>query len=713
MNPFFIIISSVLIVLLTSMLSAQTNPLAESSVTITQGPNWQPIENLKTIEAGSALDFSFLSDGPAGKYGKIVVRDGHFEFQNRPGVRAKFFGPNLCYDLNYPSKEDAPKIAELLQRMGYNVIRFHHYDFTLMPDSKKELDPARLDKLEYFFSCLKQRGIYIVIDLHSLREFTVEDGPDKGRKLWKEIVWLNQNPATRKPWELFARALLTHRNPYTKLTWAQDPALIGICPVNEDFFYHEYSPNSPYIKVYNQWLADKKITIKNDAEHTAAYIRFLTEMQYATNAYYKEFLNSLGVQALMTGANNVEYKVLTLTRQRFDYVDNHCYWNHPDCFPDHWWKLPWKQTIAVSELGRCAGIHRVYGPSRVLGKPFTVTEFNYCYPNLYRGEGGPLMGAYAAFQSWNGLFRFDFGHDADILQEERPAYVFGAVYDPINRLTEKMISLLFLRGDVSPAKKYIPYLVCEDTTFRRFKMGQDYFPDSFRQLAVCTGVGSIDATDIKQTDGKYKIAVAPASGTEKFTKTKVYWDDDGLIKNLIADKVIDANRCRPDEGRFISDTGQLDINTQKRTFKAVTQKSEAFVFENTGRLAGKSVTVDNAGDACTVFVGAVDDQPIQTSKRLLVMHLTDVQNDKIKFNKDLTIWEEVGQLPHLVRKGQAKITLRLKDAKNAKVWAVDLSGKRKAELAITRTETAITFSAETINPEGTFLVYEVVVEGSK
>lgn len=35
-------------------------------------------------------------------------------------------------------------------------------------------------------------------------------------------------------WQAFARNLLTHRNPYNGLTWAQDPILIGICPLNED-----------------------------------------------------------------------------------------------------------------------------------------------------------------------------------------------------------------------------------------------------------------------------------------------------------------------------------------------------------------------------------------------------------------------------------------------------------------------------------------------
>ncbi len=683
---------------------------SDNSISIVQNETWQPIENKKTIEPGSVLDFSFLVDAPAGKYGKLIVNNGRFEFENQPGRQVKFFGANLCYDLCYPAKQDAPKVAETLQRLGYNFVRFEHYDVTLMPAGRKELDPDRLDKLEYLIHCLKQRGIYVTIDLHSGRTFPAEDAPELGKPFCREIAYLiHVSPTARKAWERFARLLLTHKNPYTKLTWAEDPVLIGICPINEDFIYGPPVPLDSLLgKAYTRWLAEKKITVNNDAENRVAYNQFQTELQRNTYVYYKTFLNSLGVKALMTGANNVEIRILALLRQRVDFVDSHCYWNHPDFIDGNFWRLPWKQTINVSDLPRSSGLHRIYSPVRILGKPFTVTEFNYCYPNLYRAEGGPLMGAYAAFQNWDALLRFDYGHDADVLSQERPAYVFGAVYDPINRLTQNIIALLFLRGDVSPAKKSIPYLITENTAYRTFAgLTSDYFPDSIRLVSLCTGVGSLDATDPSRIEGKFPIAVVPVHCTEKFPKTKIYLDDESLVRHLIADKVIDGSRCREKEGRYISDTGQLDLDAVKGTFKAVTPRSEAFILMNVGRIAGDRVSVENQGQMSTVFVSAVDDQPIGTSKRLLVLHLTDVQNNKTKFSKDMTIWQSVGELPHLVRRGSAKITLRLDNDRNMRVWAVDLSGARKKEIIATRNGSKISFIADTISPDGTFLAYEV------
>ena len=63
---------------------------------IVAGRNWKPIDYHKDILPGSVLDFSSRLDAPAGKYGPVVIRNGHFEFRDRPGEPLRFYGTNLC-----------------------------------------------------------------------------------------------------------------------------------------------------------------------------------------------------------------------------------------------------------------------------------------------------------------------------------------------------------------------------------------------------------------------------------------------------------------------------------------------------------------------------------------------------------------------------------------------------------------------------------------
>ena len=57
---------------------------------IVAGKDWKPFEYIRDIESGSAMDFSSRLDAPAGKYGPVAIRNGHFEFRDRPGKPVAF-----------------------------------------------------------------------------------------------------------------------------------------------------------------------------------------------------------------------------------------------------------------------------------------------------------------------------------------------------------------------------------------------------------------------------------------------------------------------------------------------------------------------------------------------------------------------------------------------------------------------------------------------
>lgn len=139
-----------------------------------------------------AADFSHLLDAPAGKHGFVRVKDGHFYFED--GTRIRFLGFNMAARSNTPNHETAEKLAARFASMGVNVIRLHAADAPIGEEpctwssckeaplldyergNSLEFNKAGLDRFDYFVAKLKEKGIYLHIDLLVARAFNKEDG---------------------------------------------------------------------------------------------------------------------------------------------------------------------------------------------------------------------------------------------------------------------------------------------------------------------------------------------------------------------------------------------------------------------------------------------------------------------------------------------------------------------------------------------------------
>ncbi|MBR4171612.1 MAG: carbohydrate binding domain-containing protein [Kiritimatiellae bacterium] len=218
----------------------------------------------------NVVNMSHLLDAPAGKNGRIRVKDGHFV--NDKG-RVRLHATNLTGPANFPTHAEAERLAARLARFGINCVRLHYFDssygtFMLPPEqgiltedfrTRRQFDPERRDRQDYLLSQFKKRGIYVNMNLHVARTLDARDGFAPGSP------WANKgvdqfDPRVIEMEKEYARELLSHVNPYTGLSYLKDPVVAVVELNNEDALWCEYLHGGtdhlgePYATVFrNQW----------------------------------------------------------------------------------------------------------------------------------------------------------------------------------------------------------------------------------------------------------------------------------------------------------------------------------------------------------------------------------------------------------------------------------------------------------------------------
>ena len=246
---------------------------------------------------GTITDVSFLNAKPAGVNGYIVPKNGHF-VESKTGRRVRFLATNFAALQAFPSHADAAKVAARIAKLGINLVRLHHMDnpgwgigstlWDVRYPDRQHIDPVQLDRVDYLFAQFKKNGVYSNVNLHVSRQFSAADGfPESVSKIPfdfdkrvdeydRRMIRLQKN---------YARDLLTHVNPYTGLSYANDPAVAVIEINNENSLVSNWGPlgmdldklpepfEGELIGFWNDWLAKKYGT---DAKVQSAWTAGLT-----------------------------------------------------------------------------------------------------------------------------------------------------------------------------------------------------------------------------------------------------------------------------------------------------------------------------------------------------------------------------------------------------------------------------------------------------
>lgn len=670
------------------------------SYVVTAGEEWIPVDYRRDVIEGSALDFSRMGfvDAPAGKHGWLKNIDGHFEFECLPGRRQKFYGLNLCGTANFPDHELAEILVKRFKRLGYNTLRIHHHDAGMVESSPDgvTLDAANMERFDYFAAAAIREGLYLTIDVYVSRARKIKwrhIGVDRDgcvdMQLFKALCAVYE-PAFEN-WAAFAANFFTHVNPYTGRSYADEPAMPLISLVNEGGFFMGWTQgvrDDPRILAsWGEWLARKRKADPSFApeadpgklpasfwspKENPAVIQWMGDLEARMVARMKARLRALGVKALLTNDNcGPHFAALQRATGDYDYIDDHFYVDHPH-FPEKPWSLPSTCPNKNPLLGEGPLAPSAQAFTRMVDKPFTITEWNFSGPGRYRGVGGILTGAMAALQDWDGLWRFAYSHSRDGLRDadvRSPGY-FDVSSDPLAQAGERACMMLFLRGDLAP---YSDGVLLWDTP-ESAAAPETAYPGApkWRDVAWKMRTGSCLSPEV--SDNMRVIRREVADGDEP------------------SGEGTDSLRLDRERGSFVIDTPRTSGG-----------------FAEEGAVVAGNLRAKISGAPATVWVHSLDGAEIPRSRRLLLTHVTDVQGEGARYSDDsMTTTLKWGARP-LMRNGSAKVAVKHSDAEHCVVYALETSGRRLETIPAEAKDGWLVFTVSVASPQGARTLYEIAV----
>jgi hypothetical protein len=495
----------------------------------------------------SELSMADWLDRPAGRRGRIQRRGKDLYYD---GERIKLWGLNLCYRAGCaPKKEIADRRAALYSRNGVNAVRMHKWADgpgwagIQSADSVAEFDPEGLDQFDYQVAKLKEAGIYVKL---SQAFGTIKIGPDdldvvpygeefgqfteKRRRVGGGNSTLYYSPEIQDLTIEQITNLLEHENPYTGLTYAEDPAVAFIEIVNESsvLFYTSMNPlkKSPTLRRmaaerFSDWLKEKYGSQEElvDAWGEEAFDSFAGEgFEPVGESLEKRNILPLGNPWFwdpknLNGSQQFRRRRLLDTLEFLYELQNEAYsrisagireagyegeiigsnWQAGRMY-SHYANLHSDALVGTIDRhnyfggGSGSTINNVTmlrvpgsgmlsaGMQQVDNRPFMLSEWIHVYPNEWGVEGPAIIGAYGlGLQGWDVSYLFqnrDDGTFSDRLGRARWDVTAPQVMGVFPAVARQV-----LRGDVAEADTVAPRYVHVPSLFE----GELGFEDTVEQ----------------------------------------------------------------------------------------------------------------------------------------------------------------------------------------------------------------------------------------
>ena len=609
--------------------------------------SWAKLE-LKSEDpaARTSNDVSFLLDAPAGNHGFVEAVGNGFAFED--GTPVRFSGVVLnftsrCGGRLIP-KERLDRVAYRLAKAGMNIARFHGMVYLARPQSWESGNtPEDWDRFDYLFARLKERGIY---SLFLIPVICVSGGPDwfgdqeaaglsgTGLEQYydRRLIDVNKEYLTR---------ILTHRNPYTNTTYAEEPALALIELVDEKTFF-DHSQGAQFAQkvggryldefenLWNAWLKAKYPTrselaqawedlqasedpaagtarragqeeLYNGTRRSADTARFLYELEGRFYAELRDHVRSLGARAPVCGdCYGLCHPAHLKANAALDWVNIHRYWIASPGWRGYNQSMsmvqtPWRGTDTDGADSTPSDLNK----TRMSGKPFGISEWGVAWgtedSNAYAIEAIPLMAAYGSYSGWDLMTQHDWGAAwSDIYDDWTDEMVVRSSSAIGNKPTmvwlHHLANLIFQRQDVRPAPQMVKLHLTDSQVFD---------PKGIDILRY-NSWGEIRANPpYLPLVAPFEIVFADEPQPVQLSGYARYHDEERATVTALTGEI-----------RWHYGEGTVEIDTPR------TQGVIGLVGGRRFSLSG--VQLDVANPYCVIAVSSLSDRPIEESDRMLV-----------------------------------------------------------------------------------------------
>jgi len=666
---------------------------------------WFPVEVVPDKFEDSPIDQAASLDAPAGKHGFMKTAGGRWVFEDGTPVRlvATMQGtPRDKKESEYQARWLA-KYGFNMVRIGHLVtgpeensaVDWHE------PDSR-HLNPKAMDQLDYLVAELAKRGIYSRLTMLWYRKAKKGDGLDgfdesvahfdqkqkRARKPGEEAVFDTVGSTFFDPKVIelnidLEKAIMTHKNPYRdNKMYGEDPAICQIEVTNEDgVFFYTIDGMSPFYqkrldRLWADWLlrkhgsqeklaeawgkdlaAEEKLadgTVKrliiwqfnNVPKEKLArardQLRFYAEIESAYFNKTKDALRAAGAKQPICGTGWFGvgagfYPELYSNVPGMDYIDRHHYYGGG---PGGWQILQGMPFNDESALKKPECILKL-SQERVLGMPYTISEWASVLPNQWRLEAPPLMAFYGnCLNGWDAPIHFaSEGGGGGFSRHLKWMWPIG---EPSTLCQYPALSQVIRRGDVKEG---------EEVFVRNLPEAKLFSAQPLKDVAIKLDISGPYEMSSEQGVNARSLAALYAAAVGK-TGVRFPKEDK-------PDASIDLTKYIDMEKKEIrAATGELYWNYGAGYVTADTPRAQAAV----GFLAGVPVKladceIRTSNRIASVLVTSWDGKPLKESRHILITAVGRSRNTDMAYSRGGQRLIAIGKSPVLLEGVKGAVAL--------------------------------------------------------